>query len=84
MGSARTDQNFTSVNEHAMLDGVVYLFSFEPKKASDTVIGPLILFYYFFCGERVPWYSGYNFFLEGKRKRVIINSMKRNLLKRLS
>ena len=48
MGSARTDQNFTSVNEHATLDGVVYLFSFEPKKASDTVIGPLILFYYFF------------------------------------
>ena len=28
-------------------------------------------------------YSGNNFFLEGKRKRVIINSMKRNLVKRL-
>ena len=32
MGSARTDQNFTSVNEHVALDGVVYIFSFEFKK----------------------------------------------------
>ena len=32
MGSARTDQNFTSVNEHATLDGVVYFFSFEFTK----------------------------------------------------
>ena len=29
MGSARTDQNFTSVNEDVTLDGVVYFFSFE-------------------------------------------------------
>ena len=32
MGSARTDQNFTSVNEHATLDGVVYFLSFEFTK----------------------------------------------------
>ena len=32
MGSARTDQNFTSVNEHAALDGVVNIFSFEFTK----------------------------------------------------
>ena len=32
MGSARIDQNFTSVNEHATLDGVVYFFSFEFTK----------------------------------------------------
>ena len=32
MGSARTYQNFTSVNEHAALDGVVYFFSFEFTK----------------------------------------------------
>ena len=31
-GSARTDQNFISVNEHATLDGVVYFFSFEFTK----------------------------------------------------
>ena len=70
------------MNEHATLDGVVYFFSFEFKNASDIVQGPLIIF--FFWGEHVPWYSGYNFFLEDKRKRVIINSMKRNLLKRHS
>ena len=29
---ALTDQNFTSVNEHATLDGVVYFFSFEFTK----------------------------------------------------
>ena len=46
MGSARTDQNFTSVNEHATLDGVVYFFSFEFKKAPDTVQGPLIIFFF--------------------------------------
>ena len=32
MGSARPDQNFTSVNEHATLDGVVYFFSFAFTK----------------------------------------------------
>ena len=32
MGSARTDQNFTSVNKHATLDAVVYIFSFEFTK----------------------------------------------------
>ena len=32
MGLARTDQNFTSVNEHATLDGVVYFFSFKFTK----------------------------------------------------
>ena len=32
MGSARTDQNFTSVNKHATLDGVAYFFSFEFTK----------------------------------------------------
>ena len=32
MGLARTDQNFTSVNEHVTLDCVVYFFSFEFKK----------------------------------------------------
>ena len=32
MGSARIDQNITSVNEHATLDGVVYFFSFEFTK----------------------------------------------------
>ena len=32
MGSARTDPNCTSVNEHATLDGVVYFFSFEFTK----------------------------------------------------
>ena len=81
MGSARTDQNFASVNEHACDVGWCCLFLFiRVYKASDTVQGPLIIF---FCGEHVPWYSGYHVFLEGKRKRVIINSMKRNLLKRL-
>ena len=46
MSSARTDQNFTSVDEHATLDGVVYFFSFEFKKASDTVQGPLIILFF--------------------------------------
>ena len=32
MGSARTDQNFTSANKHATLDGVVYFLSFEFTK----------------------------------------------------
>ena len=32
MGSARSDQNFTFVNEDATLDGVVYFFSFEFTK----------------------------------------------------
>ena len=32
MGSARTDQNFTSANGHATLDGVVNFFSFEFTK----------------------------------------------------
>ena len=32
MGSARTDPNCTSVNEHATLDGVVYFFSSEFTK----------------------------------------------------
>ena len=66
MGLARTDQNFTSVNEHATLDGVVYFFSFEFTKLLTLFKDHL---QYFFCGEHVPWYSGYNFFLEGKRKR---------------
>ena len=83
MGSARTDQNFTSLNEHAALDGVVYFFSFEFTKLL-TLFKDHLNFFFFFCGEHVPWYSGYNVFLQGKRKRVIINSMKRNLLKRLS
>ena len=48
MGVARTDQNITSVNERATLDGVVYFFSFEFKKASDTVQGPLTIFFFFF------------------------------------
>ena len=61
--SARPDQNFTSVNEHVTLDGVVYSFSFE--FTSDTVQEPLLIF---FCRKHVPWYSRYNFFLEGKRK----------------
>ena len=68
MGSARTDQNFTSVNEHAMLDGVVYLFSFEPKKASDTVIGPLILFYYFFVVNVYHGTADTTFFLKVSEK----------------
>ena len=68
MGSARTDQNFTSVNEHATLDGVVYLFSFEPKKASDTVIGPLILFYYFFVVNVYHGTADTTFFLKVSEK----------------
>ena len=32
MGSARTDQNITSVNEYAKLDGVVHFFLFEFTK----------------------------------------------------
>ena len=32
MGSVRTNQNFTSVNEHATLDGVFYFFLFEFTK----------------------------------------------------
>ena len=31
-GSAHADQNLTSVNEHATLEGVVYFFSFEFTK----------------------------------------------------
>ena len=50
MGLTPTGQNFTSVNEHATLNG-----------------------------EHVPYTAGYNFFLEGKRKRVIINSMNKRL-----
>ena len=32
MGSARIDQNFTFMNEHVRLDGVVYFFLFEFTK----------------------------------------------------
>ena len=35
MGSARPDQNFTSVNEHATLDGGVYFFN-KVYKTSET------------------------------------------------
>ena len=82
MGSARTDPNCTSVNEHATLDGVVYFISFEFTKLLTLFKAHLL---YFFCGEHVP-YTGdtTNFFLEGKQKRVIINPLKRNLLKRRS
>ena len=69
MGSARIDQNFTFVNEHATLDGVVYFFSFE-----FTTLLTLLKDHY---------YIGNNSLFKGKRKRVIINSMKRNLVKRL-
>ena len=41
--TAHTDQNFTSVNEHAMLGGV-YFFSFEFNKVSDTTILHLLCF----------------------------------------
>ena len=37
MGLARTDQNFTSVNEHATLDGAVYFFSFEFTKLQTLI-----------------------------------------------
>ena len=52
MDSARIYQNFASVNEYVRLDGVdIFFFSFEVYKASDTVQGPLIIF---FCGVHVP------------------------------
>ena len=73
--------NLRPVNEPATLDGVVFFLFIRVYKASDTVQGPLIIF---FCGEHVPYTVDTTFFLEGQRKRVIINSMKRNLLKRLS
>ena len=64
-GSARTDQNFASVNEHAMLDGVVYFFSFEFTKL-------LTLFkeqsFFFFCGEHVPYTAQTTFFLKISEK----------------
>ena len=59
------------MNEHATLDGVVYFFSFELTKL-------LTLFKeYLFCGEHVPYTADTN------RKRVIVNSTKRNLPERL-
>ena len=45
-----------------MLTFISFRLSF---KGSDTVQGLLIIF---FCGVHVPFYSVYNFFLEGERK----------------
>ena len=66
MGSACTDQNFTS--ENATLDGVVYFFSFEFTKL-------LTLFkeHYYFFEVSMYHIQRIQFFSEGKRNRVIIN-----------
>ena len=45
MGSARIDQNVTSVNEHATLDGVVYFFSFEFTKLLTLFKNHLYIFF---------------------------------------
>ena len=47
MGSARIDQNVTSVNEHATLNGVVYFFSFEFTKFLTLFKNHLYIYIYF-------------------------------------
>ena len=66
LGSARTDQNFTSVNEHATMDGIVYFFSSEFKKVSDTVLGPLR--YIFFVVKMYHGTADTTFFLKVSEK----------------
>ena len=78
MGSAYTDQNVTSVNEHATPDGVVYFFSFDFSKLltlSSRNTNNICFVVNIYHIQRIKR------FFESKRQRVIINSMKRNLLK---
>ena len=71
MGSARRDQNFASVNEHAILDGVFYFFSFEFTKLLTLFKNTTIFFFFFFfffCGEHVPYAAELTFFLKVSEK----------------
>ena len=64
----RTDRNFTSVNEHATLDGVVYFFALEFTKLLTLQETLLIYIYIFFCGEHVPYTADTTFFLKVSEK----------------
>ena len=69
MGSALTDQNFTSVNEHTTSDGV-YVLSFEFNKTSDTVqetLKDINLKPALFCGTIIIQLI--KSFLEGKQNK---------------
>ena len=73
MGSARTDQNFTSVNERATLDGVVYFFSFEFTKLL-ALFKDHLQYFFFFVVNMYHDTADTTFFLK-----VGENSLKRNL-----
>ena len=79
MGSARTDQNFTSVNEQATLDGVVYFFSFEFTIRESFWHCSRTTYNIFFVVNMYHDTADTTFFLK-----VSENLLKRNLLKRLS